>query len=58
MEQVPQEEIVYLKLTYELRKSLGLHPVEENIDFKIIRKEGLAKKLKNLSITLPQLQVK
>lgn len=48
---------VSIKLTFELRRSLGL-TVEEKVTSKFIRKAILVKKLQKLSIKVPDVEVR
>jgi hypothetical protein len=47
---------ISIKLTYELRRSLGLS-IEEKVKTKFIRKDNLVKKLQKLSIKVPEVEV-
>jgi hypothetical protein len=47
---------ISIKLTYELRRNLGL-TVDEKVKSKFIRKENLVQKLQKLSIKVPEVEV-
>jgi hypothetical protein len=47
---------VSIKLTYELRRSLGL-TVDEKVKSKFIRKDNLVEKLQKLTIKVPEVEV-
>lgn len=47
---------ISIKLTYELKRSLGL-TLEEKVKSKFIRKEHLVQKLQKLFINVPEVEV-